>query len=274
MAIGTGAALLGSAIIGGVGGAIQANQAKKAVERQQTVTDKQMEWGIGVVQQNTRSHVVPGLDKAGRLLKQGERGVMQGYAEAQASVAGVGQSARRRLLRRETQANNNADADLAARGLGSSTLMGQSRNANAEVTNEGLAQVDEQVAQMRSQLSVGRGHALAQSKANRAQFEVTRADTMTYMAEMMLNVGLSQSPSPEQVNNFLSQLDPSLGLAAAQTGPEGPGQYGTFNEWQLQNSASSVYQQQLRDAYGNHSLGETYNGYPQGIPQSHGQVGF
>jgi len=159
----------------------------------------------------------------------------KGFGQAQGALQGQGGAARARLLQRESQMMGTSDAQMASRGLYSSTrAMGQ-RRAIHDQTNLGLAGIDESVGRQQAQLFQNQGVTLGRAYQNLASmyggYAGMQARTEMANQHVSSNIGPQMATMMGNLTKLLAfGLSNPGGTGTASVGQTangyGPGDYG------------------------------------------------
>lgn len=151
------AALVGTAL--NAFGQHQANRQKKKLQRR----------GEQILQGQLREEAQFAANQRGQL-NQGLEDIKQGFADAQIATANRGRAAQRRTLDRESELRSRAQQQLAGSGLLNSSVQTNLDQGIGAQTDRRLAEIDEGLAGLFSNLATQRAGALAGQRNQLANF--------------------------------------------------------------------------------------------------------
>jgi hypothetical protein len=183
-----------------------------------------------------------------------------GYNKGLAEVYGIGQEARQRTLDREKGLIGASRQALQSRGLGSTTVGANLERGISYDTNLALGQIDDQLAQLRSGLQVGKGSAMAGARGNLFQALMGRAQQRYDYRTDLANVGLGMASNLASADQAMSSMlvkGAAMGIGAAAGGPGGAaamgGLFGGGKEASFQKDLSALTDRANTSYYGNWS---------------------
>jgi len=142
-----------------------------------------------------------------------------GYDQGLSEVNNIGAAARQRTIDRGDQLVGSVKQNMQSRGLASTTVGGNLERGVGYDTNLALGQIDDQLAQLRSGLRIGKGQAMYQGLSGLAQTYLNRGEQVYGEFEDSANVSLGMAANLAAADQ--SMFSSLAGLAGSAAGAAG-----------------------------------------------------
>lgn len=232
------AAITGAALTAGVA-LYGANQQKKASDSANAATMAQ--------EAAAQAFLAEGMKKAVSAQTKGMKGMEAGFDRAAGAVGMMGEATRGRAMRRGQQALGAADASAMNRGLGSSTVaLNQRRGVQSDISNT-MANIDESVAGLLSQVHQNRARARLQGGSGLASiyqgFAPQQARVAMQNQHQSANVAGGLSAAAGSITKLLQQFGGFGGSESAMSLQQGQaiGQAGAYGAQLAGNTAMGLF---------------------------------